>query len=86
MENLILVFVVLLLMQFIWYKFKGLFKRKPQKVVSKVQVNQNAKTNREEAISHLMANLQKAKTNRPEIIEENPKLAAQILKMWANKK
>jgi flagellar biosynthesis/type III secretory pathway M-ring protein FliF/YscJ len=86
MENLILVFTVLILAQFIWFKLKGLFQRKPPKNSPKEKTKPNAKSEREVAISHLMANLQKAKTNRPEIIEENPELAAKVLKLWANKK
>jgi len=86
MENLILVFAVLLVGNYLWQKLKKLFKRKTVSNNTQKKTIKTPDDNREIAISNLMANLEKAKANRPEIIENNPKLAAKIIKLWVDKK
>lgn len=82
MENIIILIGTIIIVHFVWIKTKGLFRKNPKKTSQKI-VKSEANNVRDQAISKLMNNLQKAKSNRPEIIEENPKLAAKVLKMWA---
>lgn len=84
METLIVVLVLLVGLKLIWDKIYQKLARKNKK--SK-PVSEDSKTEepRAKAISNLMANIQKAKLNRPELIEEDPQLAAKILKTWVQK-
>jgi hypothetical protein len=82
MEKLIIIFGLLFFAHFCWQKVKAFFRKKPKSKIS-AEIPRNSDPARDKAISTLMTNLQKAKSNRPEIIEENPKLAAQVLKHWA---
>lgn len=84
MEKLILLFVLLFTAVFVWNKTMSFFSKKSAKpkIVSTKPI---ADETREKAITELMAKIQNAKLNRPEIIKENPQLAAQILKAWVKK-
>lgn len=84
METLLVIFAIMFLLKLTWDKIRSLFGKKRAKSTSH-QPELSKDDPRSKAISGLMKNLQKAKLNRPEIIEENPELAVQVLKAWVNK-
>ena len=84
MENLIFVIVFIVLTAYVWNKFVSLFSKKSKKS-SSIATRPISNDPREKAISELMAKVQKAKLNRPEIIAENPQRAAQVIKSWVKK-
>lgn len=84
MENLILVLVVFFLLKITWDKLSSIFSKKGKKISNLKQKDKQQEA-REKAIADLMGKIQKAKLDRPELIEENPRLAAHILKSWVNK-
>lgn len=84
METLVVVLVVLVCLKLIWDKIYQKLTKKNKKSKPVPEVSK-ADEPRAKAISNLMENIQKAKLNRPELIEENPQLAAKILKTWVQK-
>ncbi|PCJ51919.1 MAG: hypothetical protein COA79_25105 [Planctomycetota bacterium] len=60
-------------------------KKKKSKEIKPKQKRNDPEKERAVAIENLMKNLSHAKTNRPEIIEQDPELAAKILKLWVKK-
>lgn len=80
MENFLFALALFTVGYYLSKKFKALFTRKyPQRIEQKESKKEQALA-REQAIAHLMQNLEKARENRSEIIRQNPKQAAHVLK------
>ena len=74
----------MLLLKLGWDKLIFFFKKKAK--IKKVNsISKNTDDARNKAISNLMNTIQKAKINRPEIIERDPRRAAKVLTSWVKK-
>lgn len=85
METFFIVFGGLFLLKF---GFDRTFRKKKNKKMGmkqKERIDNKPEDERAIAIDKLMSNLEQAKSNRPEIIEQDPEIAVRILKGWADK-